>query len=488
MSRQNLVTGMTGAALMAALNINTSDLYNAITSYSVKTFGAMGDGVTDDTNPIAATIAACVSAGGGKVFFPAGTYLTSTIDMVSKVVLFGEGNGVTILKSISNDINIISIAGCSHFGVRDMRLTGVDTTGCKGIEFETTACLFGHISNVGFQWLNNGVVISEGLVGVRFSDCDYYYNTEASLLINEAWTSELEFSHCNFEQTMGAHVDTINTGSAKGNITFSFCVFEGSPAAKALNFKPHFRRLAFYQCGWEGNGGTNVTAYDLYLGIGAANIDINLCNFSGGTVGVTSMIGVYLEGFTKDITIRNTLFSCLYDKDIALYVEKNVRGVELNTCTIGQAGAVLNDTKIIALSPITITNSSNENFSLGRTETNKFVFKRTTDATATKLFEWEGLPDKSLTFITLNVLGMSDDGGIQVAYTRKALVKFEAGVAISIIGNQDETTIESDGDLNCVIGVSDIVNGIIDCTVTGKAATNISWTGSFNYIQKAWEE
>lgn len=41
-------------------------------------YGATGDGVTDDTAAVAAALDACVTAGGGVVYFPAGTYDLST--------------------------------------------------------------------------------------------------------------------------------------------------------------------------------------------------------------------------------------------------------------------------------------------------------------------------------------------------------------------------------------------------------------------------
>jgi len=45
--------------------------------YDVEDYGAVHDGVTDDTSAIQDTINACFAAGGGNVFFPNGTYLLS---------------------------------------------------------------------------------------------------------------------------------------------------------------------------------------------------------------------------------------------------------------------------------------------------------------------------------------------------------------------------------------------------------------------------
>ena len=56
-------------------------------NYSVKEFGATGDGKTFDTASIQKTIDICSSEGGGKVVFDAGVYLTKTIYLRSNVEL-----------------------------------------------------------------------------------------------------------------------------------------------------------------------------------------------------------------------------------------------------------------------------------------------------------------------------------------------------------------------------------------------------------------
>ena len=69
-------------------------------SVSVKDFGAVGDGVTDDTAAIQLALNA-VPAVGGNVFIPAGTYkLTGTgltFLLKSKATIYGAGMGATIL-------------------------------------------------------------------------------------------------------------------------------------------------------------------------------------------------------------------------------------------------------------------------------------------------------------------------------------------------------------------------------------------------------
>jgi polygalacturonase len=66
--------------------------------YSIKTYGARGDGKTLDTNAINKAIDAASAAGGGTVFFPAGTYLSFSIHLKSNITLYLD-NGATLLAA-----------------------------------------------------------------------------------------------------------------------------------------------------------------------------------------------------------------------------------------------------------------------------------------------------------------------------------------------------------------------------------------------------
>ena len=67
------------------------------TIFNAKSFGAKGDGVSDDTQAIVASISACGEAGGGTVHFPPGKYvISSTIPVnYSHVSIQGSGWGNT---------------------------------------------------------------------------------------------------------------------------------------------------------------------------------------------------------------------------------------------------------------------------------------------------------------------------------------------------------------------------------------------------------
>jgi len=68
------------------------------TLYSVRNFGAQGDGKTLDTAAINSAIDAAAKAGGGTVFFPAGDYLSVSIHLKSNIALYLD-HGATIVAA-----------------------------------------------------------------------------------------------------------------------------------------------------------------------------------------------------------------------------------------------------------------------------------------------------------------------------------------------------------------------------------------------------
>ena len=68
-------------------------------TFNVRSFGALGDDMTDDTAAIRAALDAAEKNGGGVVYFPWGTYrLTDWIRIPRKTILRGEDRDATILK------------------------------------------------------------------------------------------------------------------------------------------------------------------------------------------------------------------------------------------------------------------------------------------------------------------------------------------------------------------------------------------------------
>ncbi|WP_460584156.1 glycoside hydrolase family 28 protein [Hymenobacter arcticus] len=68
-------------------------------TFSIRDFGALGDGKTLATAAFAKAIAACAAAGGGHVQVPAGTWLTGPIELKSNIDLHTEAGAKVVFTS-----------------------------------------------------------------------------------------------------------------------------------------------------------------------------------------------------------------------------------------------------------------------------------------------------------------------------------------------------------------------------------------------------
>jgi hypothetical protein len=110
---------------------STVSLYDKLSqTVSVKDFGAVGDGVTDDTAAIQATLNASLG-----VFVPAGIYrITSSLVLNSGNHLVGAGQSATTLLSeiIGGSLLKTTASSAAFIRVADMKLQGNGLTGASG--------------------------------------------------------------------------------------------------------------------------------------------------------------------------------------------------------------------------------------------------------------------------------------------------------------------------------------------------------------------
>jgi parallel beta-helix repeat protein len=187
------------------LQKQVSDLSTAIAqTVSIKDFGAVGDGVTDDTSAIQDALAT-----GKDVFFPDGTYIVTglTISNIGQTVYGNGGSSVLKLKNFANasvftvSANCVTIKNLSIDGNKSNQTTttnanssGVWTTGVANLTVDgcnISSCkrngIASSFSNEYCQYRNN-----------RISDCDFIgiYNINSGFPLIRAVITGNQIQNC----------------------------------------------------------------------------------------------------------------------------------------------------------------------------------------------------------------------------------------------------------------------------------------------------
>jgi hypothetical protein len=117
---------------------------------SVKDFGAVGDGVADDTAKIQAAFTYLISVGGGLLLFPAGTYLVSTqITLTNLVNTVVVGVGATIQSNYSTvaqtNEGVFIITDGNNISFDGLKFVGTQTESWPpDVTYSPPASNFGH--------------------------------------------------------------------------------------------------------------------------------------------------------------------------------------------------------------------------------------------------------------------------------------------------------------------------------------------------------
>jgi hypothetical protein len=166
----------TGAALkaylQAALDAALATYLNSV-FLNVKSFGAVGDGATDDTAAFTAALAALPS-GGGTIQIPPGSYKLSTVN-VNKPVHFqgahgGSGGSVTLLSS-SATATMLNVTS-EGFRLDNVRLAS-SVTRTAGAFVKVAGTSRGAIRDIWCEGHYIGIDL-DGMTEFTVSDCSFF--------------------------------------------------------------------------------------------------------------------------------------------------------------------------------------------------------------------------------------------------------------------------------------------------------------------------
>jgi mannan endo-1,4-beta-mannosidase len=111
--------------------------------FNIKNYGAKGNGLTLDTKAIAKAIAACVKAGGGTVFVPAGTFVTGTVQLFSNVNLHLSPGAILLASANTADYLLQTSYGFSGSGAGGKKLGLIFADKAENISITGTGTIDG---------------------------------------------------------------------------------------------------------------------------------------------------------------------------------------------------------------------------------------------------------------------------------------------------------------------------------------------------------
>jgi hypothetical protein len=229
--------------------------------FNVLDYGATGDGATDDRAACQAAINAAVAAGGGAVFFPAGTYIFNSVsssdttlngllipdtngvfDTDNGIMLFGEGID-SVLKAGNTNMCVVRNSRL-YTTIRDLKIDGGPKTQVIGLgcipesvtqTTELVSNSFMLVENVHIENCRRGMMFQPGPT-VGGSDSGCFYHTIRNL------NSNLNDEHVLMVK------DVTGANNRVTRTTFDKCVFlRGNTGINLLGGT----EISFIDCNWE---------------------------------------------------------------------------------------------------------------------------------------------------------------------------------------------------------------------------------------------
>ena len=340
---------------------------------SVKDFGATGSGSTVDTAAIQATIEATSTAGGGTVYFPKGSYLTSALTMRSDVALVCA-SGTTFLANDNSEIMFNTGSGVDNTGlIADggyCNISGNSKTGFQAI---------GITGGAGASTSNTyrGLIISGAAIGIETTNT--YFNlfenirvigpTTAAYMF-EAATTATKCLNCSAIATTGSPIGfTIHNG---GNI-----VFEGTIEGTLLSNVYQVSGVQLSNVYFENTGSTN--AYWLQVGTQTGTFTTGVA-ISGCSFNVGAQYGIMVEQVTGLSVTGNAFNTSLaaFQIDNTGSVNGAMRGLNVRGNSYNIGGLGYDPTKIYVYTNAAADNLTNN---VGDDSSSPLIFSPVTPGT-----------------------------------------------------------------------------------------------------------
>jgi hypothetical protein len=319
---------------------------------SVTDFGAVGNGVANDTTAFNNAIAS-----GKQVYVPAGTYLiNATIN--NKTIIFGDGSTKSIVKPFNTAIAAMTYTYAAtqsptfifwsyHSEVRDLGFYGESKVGI-GFTFGTTVpanydANMEFANNVKFYGcffygLNKGIQFPFGNIGSEFYSCGFQGNKYGVYTLNNKFGGIMhsggKYFYAGEFSANECAVYSNNVADGGGAICFTDTIFEtNNIAVYSYNTASNTVPVSFTNVWFEGNGA--VASYP------ATTIDL----WTGTTLTTQTLAArtVIIDGSLGQYNFDNSFFTDTYVKATNVTVlatncrSENSLGTNGSPCTVDSA-------------------------------------------------------------------------------------------------------------------------------------------------------
>lgn len=218
---------------------------------SVKDFGAVGDGVTDDTASIQAAIDAFPvdgnAIGGCTLLFPRGTYMVSTLTWKQSISAIGEGHYSSIVKGNTNSTTaLILFQDIARITIRDMQFDGNNKCGrCFQVKAPNTAgsMLFEHLDLHGattytVELFDMTTAAPDDIAHITFLNC--YLRSDPAVALTaqyrNAAANGLHITFINSILSTRNNPSTYNCDIREGQTVFINCFWAGALNADIYSY------------------------------------------------------------------------------------------------------------------------------------------------------------------------------------------------------------------------------------------------------------
>lgn len=307
---------------------NSFNNFKGNTFVNIKDFGAIGDGIADDTTSINNAINSLIqnNVGGGTVFIPVGSYrLTSSINLRNGIILKGATPQGSRLFADANDFPIVISREASRVSIEDLRIDGAGRTGIYGIALYDATGI--RVKNVWIDSATRGIYINN----------TYFVELETLRIVGSQIAYEMlnAANVINMKNCYSITTERALEWTGSSSLIVNGCSFEG----RSLVRLRRVQGATFHGCYWEGLH--EESDIPTFVEVGGINDNsAKGISFKGNYFLIKAQYGITLYG-CEGISIEGNFFGtsvggvAIYQYDQA--PKKDIK-ISANSYDIGNTG------------------------------------------------------------------------------------------------------------------------------------------------------